>query len=103
PGRSIIDSNSRDQQSVERSRHIRQRLDTNDSGREPKNVGRPRLQEPRPLQENAGRPGRTVRPQRAEHPESASPPTRFSNREHNDKPRSDYRNARREAAAREST
>lgn len=103
PGRSIIDSNSRDQQSVERSRHIRQRLDTNDSGREPKNVGRPRLQEPRPLQENAGRPGRTVRPQRAEHPESASPPTRFSNREHNDKPRTDYRNARREAAAREST
>lgn len=95
-GRTLSDS--RKSQSIERSQHIRQRLGADATEAKPNSAGRPRLRESRAIEENVGRPGRAAAAQQSERSGSTSPAARFSNREHNDKARRDYRSSQRDNA-----
>lgn len=102
-GRAISDSTSRERQSQEHSRAIRQRLGTDGSSTEPASTGRARIQEHRAAGESTGRPGRTTRPPQSGQTGSTAPVVRFSNRENSDRPGRDFRNFRRDSAPKATT
>ncbi len=99
PGRAVSDSTSRERHSQERSRAIRQRLETTGPTSEPTRTGRARSHERRAAGDSASNSRRTTRPSQNSQTESAAPTVHFSNRENNDRPGRDFRNSRRDSAA----